>query len=407
MRESASTLSHSVHVESTPIIILTAKPRLDSIDFLRGAVMVIMALDHVRDFFSYYRFDPLDLTQTNVLLFMTRWITHFCAPVFVFLAGTGAFLSGSRGKTKPELAKFLLTRGMWLILLEFTVIRFGWLFNLDYTLSFGQVIWAIGASMVVLSGLIFLSTRAITIFGVGMIVLHNSLDNITPSQVGIFGWPWQIIHSGGIIGFPPNYLYIALYPLVPWVGVMAAGYGFGSLLLKEESARREMLLKLGVGMIAAFIVIRAINLYGDHIPWSTQNSILFTALSFIRCEKYPPSLLYLLMTLGPAIAILPFLEKIKGKIGRFFIVIGRVPLFYYVIHIYLIHALAIVVAYFSVHDVTFLFLNGPPGTWPNTYGFNLAIVYLIWIAVVASLYPACRWFADVKRRRKEVWLSYL
>lgn len=408
MRESGSMLSRSAHIDSTPIIITAAKPRLDSVDFLRGAVMVIMALDHVRDFFSYYRFDPLDLAQTNTVLFMTRWVTHFCAPVFVFLAGTGAFLSGSRGKTKPELAKFLLTRGLWLIFLELTVIRFGWLFNVDYTLSFGQVIWTIGASMVVLSGLIFLSIRTITIFGVVMIVLHNSFDKITAAQMGIFGWPWQIIHEGGVVNFAPNYFYIALYPLVPWIGVMAAGYGFGSLLLLDEPARRRILVRLGIGMIVAFVVIRASNLYGDHIPWTVQNSFLFTVFSFIKCEKYPPSLLYLLMTLGPAIAILPFMERIKGKVGSFFITFGRVPMFYYILHIYLIHALAIVAAYFTVHDVRFLFTNNaPPGSWPNSFGFNLAIVYLVWLAVVLSLYPACRWFADVKRRRKDVWLSYL
>jgi uncharacterized membrane protein len=277
----------------------------------------------------------------------------------------------------------------------------------EYTLSFGQVIWAIGASMVVLSGLIFLSTRTVTIIGVAMIVLHNSLDNFAAAQMGVFGWTWQIVHEGGVIDFAPNYFYIALYPLVPWVGVMAAGYGFGSLLLKNEQTRRKTLVMLGIGMVAAFVVIRASNLYGDHIPWTVQNNLLFTVFSFIKCEKYPPSLLYLLMTLGPAIAILPFLEKMKGKVGSFFITFGRVPMFYYVLHIYLIHAFAIVAAYFTVHDLHFLFTNAPPGSWPDLFGFRLAIVYLVWVAVVLSLYPACRWFADVKRRRKDVWLSYL
>ena len=394
-------------LNSTPTMIPAAMPRLDSVDFLRGAVMVIMALDHVRDFFSYYRFDPLDLTQTTSLLFMTRWITHFCAPVFVFLAGTGAFLSGSRGKTKPQLARFLVSRGLWLIVLEMTVIRFGWLFNLDYTLSFGQVIWAIGCSMIVLAGLIFFSTRTVTIFGVVMIVLHNALDTITPAQMGIFGWPWQIIHSGGVIFIPPNYVYVALYPLVPWVGVMAAGYGFGSIFLLEESKRRKALVRLGVGLIAAFILIRASNLYGDHIPWTAQHSLLFTIFSFIRCEKYPPSLLYLLVTLGPAIALLPSMEKVKGSIGKFFITFGRVPLFYYVIHIFLIHLLALAVASLAGYDVRFLFSNAPPNSWPNSFGFSLGVVYLIWAMVVLSLYPACLWFAALKKRRKDVWLSYL
>ena len=400
-------LSHTTHSNSTPITIPAAKPRLDSIDFLRGAVMVVMALDHTRDFFSFYRFDPLDLTQTHALLFMTRWITHYCAPVFVFLAGAGAFLSGSRGKTKPELAKFLLTRGLWLVFLEFTVIRFGWLFNLDYTLSFGQVIWTIGVSMIALAGLIFLSTRTVTVFGVAMIVFHNLLDSITPSQMGIFGWPWQIIHSGGVIFFAPHYVYVALYPVIPWIGVMAAGYGFGTVLLKEERVRKMMLLRLGLGMIAAFIVIRGANIYGDPVQWSSQKSFLFTAFSFIKCEKYPPSLVYLLMTLGPAIAILPVLEKVKGWPAKFFITFGRVPMFYYILHIYVIHALAIVVAYFTVHNVGFLLSNVPPGRWAVPFGFRLGIVYVIWFIVVLSLYPVCRWFAGVKQRRKDIWLSYL
>ena len=214
--------------------VIPPKPRLDSIDFLRGAVMVVMAIDHTRDFFSIYRFEALDLTQTNALLFMTRWITHYCAPVFVFLAGTGAFLSSSRGKTKPELSKFLMTRGMWLIFLEFTVIRFGWLLNLDYTLSFGQVIWAIGISMIALSGLIYLPARTVTAFGVAMIALHNLLDGITPSQLGIFGWPWQIIHSGGAIIFPPNYV---LHCTIPAYSVDRR-HGCGVRLRRALAERR-------------------------------------------------------------------------------------------------------------------------------------------------------------------------
>ena len=406
MREGSSTLHEAVRVESSSVS-LPSKPRLDSVDFLRGAVMIIMALDHTRDFFSSSRFDPLDLNQTTAALFFTRWITHYCAPVFVFLAGTGAFLSASRGKTKPELARFLLTRGLWLIFLEFTVIRFGWLFNVDYLLSFGQVIWAIGVSMIVLAGLIFLSVRAIAVFGIAMIVLHNFLDGISPSQLGTFGWPWQIIHGGGIIIYAPHHYYVALYPLIPWIGVMAAGYAFGSLLVKEEKVRRKVLLRLGLGMILGFLLLRASNIYGDPNHWTFQKNSLYTMLSFIKCEKYPPSLLYLLMTLGPAIAALPLLEKLKGEFSSIVITYGRVPMFYYVIHIFLIHALAVVVAYFTVHQVGFLFSSDPPGLWEVPFGFGLGIVYLVWIAVVASLYLPCRWFAGLKRRKKNAWLSYL
>jgi len=369
--------------------------------------MIVMALDHTRDFFSYYRFDPLDFSQTSAFLFLTRWITHYCAPVFVFLAGTGAFLSGSRGKSIPQLSRFLWTRGLWLVVLEFTIVRFAWLFNFDYSLSFGQVIWAIGVSMIVLSWLIHFPLRWISVFGISMILLHNLLDAVTPDRLGIFGWPWQVIHSGGFIALPNNYSYIALYPLIPWVGVMATGYAFGSILTKEKHERKQILFWLGGGLIAGFILLRLLNFYGDPVPWSTKKTPIFTILSFIKCEKYPPSLLYLLMTLGPAILLLPWLEELKGKFASAVIIYGRVPMFYYILHIYLIHLLAIVAAYFSVHHVDFLFSNTPPGLWEEGYGFNLVVVYLVWFFVVASLYPVCRWYAGVKSRSKNPLFSYL
>ena len=381
-------------------------PRLDSVDLLRGLVMVIMALDHVRDYFTNVRFDPLDLTHTNAALYMTRWITHFCAPAFVFLAGTGAFLSTTRGKTKASLSRFLLTRGLWLVFLELTWVRFGWLFNLDYSFMIGQVIWAIGWSMVALSALVFLSARTIAIFGIVMIAVHNAFDGIDPGTLGVFGWPWQILHAGGAIQFLPGYTFGAFYPLIPWIGVMAAGYGFGSLLLREENARRRILLRLGVVLTIAFVVIRASNLYGDPHPWTMQKNLLFTIFSFFNCEKYPPSLLYLMVTLGPAIASLAYFERVRGAVAKFFIVFGRVPMFYYLIHIPLIHALALLAAVLSGMDIGFMFANTPPWFWPGEYGFGLPVVYLVWAAVVISLYPLCRWFAELKSRRKDVWLSY-
>jgi uncharacterized membrane protein len=386
---------------------IVKSPRLNSVDLLRGVVMVIMALDHVRDFFTDVRYDPLDLTQTSAALFMTRWITHFCAPTFVFLAGSGAFLAGSRGKTKTELAKFLFSRGLWLVFLELTWVRFGWFFNLDYSFTIGQVIWAIGWSMVVLAGLIFLSIRTITVFGIVMIATHNMFDHLAPEQVGVFGWPWQILHAGGIIPYAPGYVFFAVYPLIPWIGVMAAGYGFGSILTKEETLRKKLLLRLGFGLTAAFVIIRATNLYGDPYHWSTQKDLLFTFFSFIGCEKYPPSLLYLLVTLGPAIMLLVFFERAKGRVAEFFIVFGRVPLFYYILHVPLIHALAVSIAYVFGISVPFMFQNIPPWEWPTGYGYGLPVVYVVWAAVIAILYPVCRWFANVKRRRKDVWLSYL
>ncbi len=381
--------------------------RLNSVDLLRGIAMVIMALDHVRDYFHTARFDPLDLTQTTSLLFITRWVTHHCAPAFVFLAGTGAFLSLSRGKTKSELSRFLLTRGFWLVFLELTVVRFAWLFNFDYSFMFVQVIWAIGWSMVVLSGLVFLPRRAIAVLAIGMIVLHNSLDAVSPASMGVFGWLWQILHIQSPIVYAVDRVFFVAYPLIPWIGVMAAGYVFGGILQKEEHTRRATLYKLGLALVGGFVVLRALNLYGDPHPWSSQDTVLKTVLSFIDTHKYPPSLLYLMMTLGPAILILPLLERWHGRFANFLTVFGRVPLFYYVLHLYLIHGLAVIAASLTVHDISFLFSNVLWDQWPATYGFNLGIVYLVWVSVILLLYLPCRWFAGVKRRRKEPWLSYL
>ena len=278
-------------VETTRFIgeSLNGRSRIYSVDMLRGLVMVIMALDHVRDFFSNaYSFEPTDLTRTNATLFFTRWITHFCAPVFVFLAGTGAFLSTSRGKTKKELAGFLLSRGLWLVFLDlFVVHTFGWWFNFDYHLLYGDVLWALGWSMVVMAGLVFLPLWSITSVGIAMVALHNLFDAVPADSFGSFRWLWAILHSGDTLEPLPGVHFIPGYPLVPWIGVMAVGYGFGTLLLRPQEKRRKELLILGIGLTLAFVVIRATNLYGDPHPWAVQRTGLFTFFSFINCEKYP------------------------------------------------------------------------------------------------------------------------
>jgi len=383
---------------------LTNRTRLYSVDMLRGLVMVIMALDHVRDFFSNaYTFDPTDLTQTNAVLFSTRWITHFCAPVFVFLAGTGSFLSTSRGKTKKELAGFLLSRGLWLVFLDlFFVHTFGWWFNVDYHLLYGDVLWALGWSMVVMAGLVYLPLWSITSIGIAMIADNN----------GSFRWLWAILHSGDMLEPLPGVHFIPGYPLVPWIGVMALGYGFGTLMLRPQDKRRKQLLVLGIGLTMAFVVIRATNLYGDPHTWSVQKSGLFTFFSFINCEKYPPSLLYLLMTLGPAIVALALFERISNSLSRPFVILGRVPLFFYLLHLLFIHALAVAFAYVQYGQATWMFENPSLPVnmllpFPEGYGYSLVMVYVIWVGVVLILYPACRWFASVKGRRREAWLSYL
>lgn len=381
--------------------------RLDSVDLLRGLVMAVMALDHARDFLHHSTplFDPTDLSRTNAALFLTRWVTHFCAPVFVFLAGTGAYLSGARGKTRGEVSKFLLTRGLWLVLLELTVVRLAWTFDPTYLFTPGQVIWAIGWSMVVLSALVHLPAWAVTTFGVAVMALHNLLDPVPSASFGPFGWLWAILHTGEPLEPFAGRRFVPLYPLVPWVGVMAAGYGFGRVLLLEGVRRRRVLLRLGVGLTLAFIVLRALNFYGDPRPWAVQESGLFTLFSFINTQKYPPSLLFLLMTLGPALIALRLFDREPGAASRPLVILGRAPLFYYVLHLYLIHALAVAFAIVRYGPrVKEAFAGGqlPPG-----YGYPLWVVYAVWLGVVAALYLPTRWFADLKRRRRDPWLSYL
>ncbi|RPH37082.1 DUF1624 domain-containing protein [bacterium] len=381
--------------------------RLDSIDLLRGLAMVVMALDHVRDFFINVRFDPLDLSQTTPYLFLTRWITHHCAPAFVFLAGTGAFLYLMRGRTRGDLARFLLSRGLWLVFLELTVVRFAWLFNLDYSFAFVQVIWVIGWSMVALSGLIFLPRLGLALVSLGMIALHNLTDTVEPASFGPFAWLWQILHVQSPITWGTENVLFVIYPLIPWIGVMGAGYLFGSIVLQEEGVRRRKMYTIGFTLIAGFIFLRAVNIYGDPHPWAVQDSLLTTFLSFLDTHKYPPSLLYLMMTLGPAIAILPFLERWEGKAANFITVFGRVPLFYYVFHLYLIHVLALIAARHQLGTFRFLTSNIPFENFPANYGFSLGTVYLVWIAVIFLLYLPCRWFARVKRKSNNPLLSYL
>jgi uncharacterized membrane protein len=311
---------------------LAPRARLHSVDLVRGLVMVIMALDHVRDFFHVYAksFDPLDPAKTYTALFFTRWITHYCAPTFVFLAGTGAFLSTARGKTKPELARFLLTRGLWLVVLELTLVRFGWFFNLDYSLSMVQVIWAIGCSMIVLGGLIYLPVRAIAAVGLVMIFAHNAFDGVRAESFGQLRWLWVLLHESNVLQLPTGAFVFVAYPLIPWIGVMAVGYAFGEILTLERRRRRKTLFVLGAACIALFVLLRALNVYGDPSPWAEQEDAWRAMLSFLNTSKYPPSLLFLLMTLGPSILALALFDREPGRepgaVARPFIVFGRVPL---------------------------------------------------------------------------------
>ncbi len=385
--------------------VVTKRVRIESIDVVRGVIMILMALDHVRDFFGNSGFNPTDPATTTIPLFFTRWVTHFCAPVFFLLTGTGAYLS-SHKKTKSELSRFLFTRGLWLIFLELAVTRcLGWQFNFDYHVTLLLVLWALGWAMITLSVLVYLPASVVTAFGIVMIATHNLLDSVQSSNP-----IWTILHSPGFIVNTPGRIIFVTYALIPWVGVTAAGYGLGQIYLWPSERRKAFLLRLGIGLTAAFLVLRGINVYGDPLPWSTQRSAAFTVLSFLNTTKYPPSLLYLLMTLGPAMLFLWAVDAGTPRWLRPALIIGKVPMFYYLLHIPLVHLLATAVCYARYGQVHWMFESPTLGQFPITkppgWGYSLPIIYLVWAVVVLTLYPLCRWFAGLKRRRNDAWLSY-
>jgi uncharacterized membrane protein len=409
----------SVGSASPPISIERTRPpgtsRIQAIDALRGAVMILMALDHIRDFISSaaMSFSPTDLTRTTAPIFFTRWITHFCAPVFAFTAGIGAFLWVQRNRTKAQLSRFLVTRGVWLIFLELTVLRFIMFSNFHFrnSLIILLVIWMLGLCMIALAALVYLPTCVLAASSIVIIAGHNLLDPIKPDAFGRWAWLWNIFHQQAVFRFGSNNFLVA-YPLIPWIAVMTLGYCFGTVLLWDSARRQRFLVRLGLGLSVAFILLRAVNRYGDPQRWSVQHSGLFTLLSFLNCTKYPPSLLFLLMTLGPALLVMAWLENVRLSSTNPLIVFGRVPFFFYVVHLAVAHALAIVINFFRYGRASFLLLappsmGGPREIFPPGYGFNLWVVYAVWIAAIVMLYPVCRWFAHLKQRRRDWWLSYL
>ena len=368
--------------------------------------MIVMALDHTRDFFGIPGQNPTNLATASAPLFLTRWITHICAPVFFLLTGTGAALS-LRRKSRAELSRFLITRGLWLIFLEIVVLRcLSYQFNVDYRVTMLLVIWALGWAMITLAALVHLRTSIIAAIGVIMIAGHNLLDGARLS-----GPIWSILHSPGFVINDPAFTVFVAYPLIPWLGVTAAGFALGRIYEWESARRRAFLLRAGVGLTLAFIVLRAINLYGDPSLWTRQATASFTALSFLNTTKYPPSLLFLLMTLGPALLLLRSVDRGTPALLRPALIIGKVPLFYYVLHFTLIHLLAVVVCYLRYGTAHWMFespdLGNFPFTPPPNWGYSLPVVYLVWAVVVLAMYPLCRWFAALKQRRREAWLSYL
>ena len=387
--------------------------RLESIDMLRGLVIVLMALDHVRDYVMVG--SPLNPdTNPNVgaALFFTRWITHFCAPVFVFLAGTSAGLMAAR-KSQPELGRFLLTRGIWLILIEFVVISTAWTFAPMGIEQLGgavlirmQVIWAIGASMIVLAGTQFLGRFACLAIGAAILIGHNLLDPIwpvtNPQQPG--GPWWAPLHSqaGYVLG---PFLVVFQYPLLPWTGVMLLAYGTAGLF-EQPAARRNLLLVIyGVGATLVFLTLRTAGIYGDPNPWRNGASPMRTVIDFLQTTKYPPSLLFLLMTLGPAGILSAFADRVPNRLRQPLVTFGRVPFAFYVAHLYLIHAIALLLCVmqgFEARELMTAFRFFPQG-----YGIGLPGVYIVWLLVIVMLFPLCRWVASLKGRRRDWWLSYV
>jgi len=385
--------------------------RVEAVDVLRGAVMVLMVLDHTRDYFGNAAIDPTDLSQVSPALFLTRWVTHFCAPGFAFLAGTGAYLAGSRGRPRGDLAAFLATRGVWLIFIELTVVRLGLFFDFVSAPVILTVLWSIGASFVVLAGLVCLPSRVVGLLGVLLIATHGLAAGLlagagTPSTLRAAG---LLLFRPGLLPLPGGINVVVGYPLLPWLGVVGAGYGFGEVIELKPERRRRVMWFTGVAMTAVFVIERAWGVYGDPRPWATQATPLLTALSFFNCTKQPPSVLFVLMTLGPAIAALAVIDRvgIRGPVGRALVTLGRVPLLYFLLQWYVIHGLAVLAGLVRGFPVAWQFSPAALGPPPVGWSLSLPGIYAAWAVVLAVLYVPCRWFAGVKARHPGGWLSYL
>ena len=390
------------------------KSRILSIDLLRGLVMLLMALDHVRMYFGYATWysDPTNLATTTPLLFFTRWVTHFCAPVFVFLAGTSAYLYGSRKERKSSVSTFLFTRGLWLVFVELVIVNFAWTFDITYSFRLLQVIWAIGLSMIALSAMVFLPEKVILVVGFLLVAGHNLLDKVTVNGTSFSDLVWYALHQPKFLVLPSRNVVDFVYPILPWIGLMALGYVFGNLYKDgfDPEKRRKLFLHIGIGLTVLFILLRGFNLYGEPKAWSEQSTFIYSVISFLNTTKYPPSLHFLLMTIGPALIFLSSSENANNRFAAPIIIIGKVPFFFYVIHLYFIHALAMI----------YLASTGrPAGEYVlsaenllsgqlSSFGLRTEAVYSMWILVVILLYPLCRWYQNIKRNNpSRWWLSYL
>ncbi|QHS59669.1 DUF1624 domain-containing protein [Chitinophaga agri] len=389
--------------------------RIESIDLLRGIIMIIMSLDHVRDYFHAYSYvyDPTDLQHTTGPIFLTRWITHYCAPTFMLLAGISACMYGAKNG-KKALSYFLFTRGLWLVFVELFFVTLAWTFNPHYPVFILQVIWAFGIAMILLSLLVQLPRKVLLPLGVLLIAAHNMLDNVHVPGDSIPAFIWSALHDPNFAGFQFGPFHpIIGYPVLPWLGIITFGYCVGSLYTPAVTPekRKQWLRNLGLGSILLFIVLRWMNIYGDRSPWSVQDNWLLTLFSFVNTTKYPPSLLFILMTTGPSLLFLAYAERPLNKLTAALTVFGRVPMFFYLLHIPLIHGLGVLAAALSGHGAASMV---DLTTWVTAndqlkgYGFSLPVVYGVWVLVIALLYPLSLWFSKYKQANQahKKWLSY-
>lgn len=390
----------------------TVKKRVQSVDILRGVVMIIMALDHVRDFFHVDAFqgDPLNPDTTTPILYFTRWITHFCAPTFVFLAGTSAYLVGLR-KSKAELSSFLIKRGLWLIMIEAVVISLALTFNPLYNAIIFQVIWAIGISMVFLGLAVRLPYKVIFAIGALVVLGHNLLDYPEAARNQEVNFFWDLLHNGrfDVYTYAPNRVLIIAYAFVPWMGIMFMGYCAGKLFeaTVDSHKRKKALVFIGAGLITLFVVLRLINEYGNPFPWTLQHTSLATFFSFMNVQKYPPSLMYASITLGPALIVLALIEHVRNRVTEFAKVFGRVPFFYYVLHFYIIHIATVIAFYMEGYGTKDIVGQTPFLFRPVQFGYPLWVVYIIWAVLIIGLYPLCKWYNKYKATHTQWWLSYV
>jgi uncharacterized membrane protein len=403
-------VTRTLDIEAPPSTGAIARARIESIDVVRGIIIILMALDHTHDFFGNFAVRPTDLATTTAALFFTRWITHVCAPTFFLLTGVGARLALKR-MSQGKLARFLVSRGLWLIFLEVVVMRFALQFNVDYQVTIITVLWALGWAMIVLGAMIWLPGWAIFSCGTLLVAGRSALDGTRPQVFGPLAPLWSILHVPHIILSDGEHVVFVAYVLIPWIGVTAIGYILGQLYALDADRRRAWLLGLGVGSCVAFVLLRLANVYGDPSPWSPQQSSLWTLMSYLDTTKYPPSLLFLLMTLGPALLLLRAFDEGVPAALRAALIIGKVPLFFYVLHFFLLHALAVAVSWLRFGTIDEVFRSPDlahfPFSAPAGWDIGLPAIYLLWLLVVLVQFPLCRWYAGVKRRRSDWWLGYL